>query len=184
MSTTREGAIADICEANGADLSRVLDIVLAVQKKFGCVDSSAIDQIAETVSVPRVEVESVVSFYSFLSTEQKGHVTIRLCNDIIDEMKGSAAVAEGLEEELGIRFGETTSDGKFTLEYTSCIGMSDQAPAALVNDLVIPRLGPRIGPSGCEHPQGAGQSRQHREPSGQVVWRWEQLARPGARRGA
>jgi [NiFe] hydrogenase diaphorase moiety large subunit len=57
-------------------------------------------------------------------------------------MKGGDEVARSLEEELGIRFGETTPDGKFSLEYTSCIGMSDQAPAALVNDVVIPRLGP------------------------------------------
>jgi [NiFe] hydrogenase diaphorase moiety large subunit len=142
MSTTQEGAIAPICSASGNDRSRVLDIVLAVQKEFGCVDSAAIDQIAEALSVSRVEVESVVSFYSFLSTEKKGQVTIRLCNDIIDEMKGADEVAQALEEELGIKFGETTADGRITLEYTSCIGMSDQAPAALVNDLVIPRLGP------------------------------------------
>ena len=142
MSTTQEGASAAICSASGNDRSRVLDIVLAVQKEFGCVNAAAIDQIAEALSVSRLEVESVVSFYSFLSTEKKGQITIRLCNDIIDEMKGAGEVAQGLEEELGIEFGQTTADGRFTLEYTSCIGMSDQAPAALVNDLVIPRLGP------------------------------------------
>ncbi len=48
----------------------------------------------------------------------------------------------GLEEELGIRFGETTADGLFSLEHASCIGMSDQAPAAMFNDVVVPSLGP------------------------------------------
>ena len=65
---------------------------------------------------------------------------IRLCNDVIDEMMGAKEVAAGLEEELGIRFGETTPDGRFSLEWTSCIGMSDQAPAALVNDVVVTEL--------------------------------------------
>lgn len=142
MSTTREETIARFCEASGNDRTRLLDILLAVQKEFGCVDGASVDQVAGVVSVPRVDVEGVVTFYAFLSSEPKGQVTIRLCNDIIDEMKGAREVAAGLEEELGIRFGETTPDGRFTLEYASCIGMSDQAPAALVNDLVIPRLGP------------------------------------------
>jgi [NiFe] hydrogenase diaphorase moiety large subunit len=142
MSSTRERAIVAICEANDNDRSRLLDILLSVQKQFRCVDSAAVDQISKAVSIPRVEVEGVVSFYSFLSSEPTGKVTIRLCNDIIDQMKGAGEVAKGLEEELGIKFGETTPDGKFSLEYASCIGMSDQAPAALVNDLVIPRLGP------------------------------------------
>jgi len=141
MSATLEGAITGICEDHGNDRSRMMDIVLAVQKEFGCVDSRAIDLIAEKVSVPRVEVESVVSFYAFLSGKPKGQVVIRLCNDIIDEMKGAREVAEALEEELGIRFGETTPDGRISLEYASCIGMSDQAPAALVNDLVVPQIG-------------------------------------------
>jgi [NiFe] hydrogenase diaphorase moiety large subunit len=84
----------------------------------------------------------VVSFYSFLRSEPRGRVVIRLCNDVPDMMVGAEKVAEGLEEELGIRFGETTPDGGFSLEWASCIGMSDQAPAALFNDVVVPNLGP------------------------------------------
>jgi [NiFe] hydrogenase diaphorase moiety large subunit len=49
-------------------------------------------------------------------------------------------IAAVLEHELGVPFGETTPDGRFTLEYTPCIGMCDQAPAALVNDVVVTRL--------------------------------------------
>jgi [NiFe] hydrogenase diaphorase moiety large subunit len=119
-----------------------LDIVREVQARWGCVDDEAIDEIAARIAVPRVEVESVVSFYAFLSKKSRGRVAIRLCNDVIDEMKGAGEIAASLEQELGIRFGETTADGRFSLEYVSCIGMSDQAPAALVNDLVVPRLGP------------------------------------------
>jgi len=142
MSTVRNGTVAAACRSFDNHPSRLLDIVLEVQDSFGHVDGQSIDQIAEAVAVPRVDVESVVSFYSFLDSEPKGQVVIRLCNDVPDMMAGAASVAESLETELGIRFGQTTSDGRFTLEWASCIGMSDQAPAALVNDLVVPHIAP------------------------------------------
>ena len=142
MSDTLETAIKEICQACGNDRSRMMDIVRAVQEKLGCVSSEALDLIAQEVGCHRVEVESVVSFYSFLSKRPKGKVVIRLCNDIIDEMKGSKRVAEALADELGIGMGETTPDGTITLEHTPCIGMCDQAPAMLVNDEVFTYLGP------------------------------------------
>jgi [NiFe] hydrogenase diaphorase moiety large subunit len=117
-----------------------MDIARAVQGKHGCVSSQALDLIAQAVGIPRVEVESLVSFYSFLSVKPKGNVVIRLCNDVIDEMFGAERVARAFTEELGIRFGETTPDGKISLEHTPCIGMCDQAPAALVNDVVVTHL--------------------------------------------
>lgn len=119
-----------------------MDIVAEVQNKLGCVCDDAMDEIAKCLSIPRVDVESIVSFYSFFSREKKGKFTIRLCNDIVDMLQGAGEVAVALEEELGVRFGETTSDGLFTLEWTPCIGMSDQAPAALVNEVVLTRLSP------------------------------------------
>ncbi len=142
MSTQCLDPKPSICEAHGNDRHRLLDIATEYQRTRGCVDADAMDEIAAALSIPRVDVESLVSFYSFLSGEKKGRVVIRLCDDVIDEMKGAGEVAESLEKELGIRFGETTPDGKFSLEYASCIGMSDQAPAALVNGLVVTQLGP------------------------------------------
>jgi len=142
MSDTLETAVKEICQACGNDRSRMMDIVRGVQEKLGCVSSEALDLIAQAAGCHRVEVESVVSFYSFLSKQPKGKVVIRLCNDIIDEMKGSKRVAEALTDELGIGLGETTPDGTITLEHTPCIGMCDQAPAMLVNDEVFTYLGP------------------------------------------
>jgi len=142
MSTTQEGTVARICESFGNDGSRMMDIVLEVQDRFGCVDGAAMELIAARTDTARVDVESVVTFYAFTTTQPTGRVVIRLCNDVPDLLMGVEKVAEGLEAELGIRMGETTADGRFTLAWTSCIGMSDQAPAALFNDLVVPHLGP------------------------------------------
>jgi len=140
MSETVEMAVRRICEAYGRDRTRMMDIVRDVQSRFGGVSGAAMDAIAREVSTHRVEVESVVSFYAFFSERTKGKIVIRVCNDVIDQMNGMDRVARAFSEELGIGFGETTADGKFTLEYTPCIGMSDQAPAALVNDVVVTNL--------------------------------------------
>jgi len=140
MSQTPEQAVGTICKEHDNDRGRMLDIVRAVQERFGCVCGPAMEQIAAATGAHRVEVESMVSFYAFLSTKPKGKIVIRLCNDIIDEMADVGHVAPVFEEELGIRMGQTTPDGQITLEWTPCIGMSDQAPAALVNDVPVTYL--------------------------------------------
>ena len=140
MSDNLAATVRTICQNCGRDRARMMDIVRAVQAKFGCVSSAATDLIARETNTHRVEVESVVSFYGFLSARPKGQVVIRLCNDVIDQLAGLERVARAFAEELGIEFGETTPDGKITLEYTPCIGMCDQAPAALVNDVVVTEL--------------------------------------------
>jgi [NiFe] hydrogenase diaphorase moiety large subunit len=114
--------------------------------------------IAREVGVPRVEVESLVSFYSFLSTEPSGEVVIRLSDDVVDRMFGYERIAKAFEEALGVRVGDTTPDGRFTLARTACIGMCDQAPAALVEDVVVPDL------STDRVRQIVGELREHGDP--------------------
>jgi len=142
MSTCTDGVVAAACAAHDRDRARLLDILLALHRQLGHLDRSTLGAIAAELSLPRADVEGVASFYSFLSPEPRGRVVIRLSNDVPDVMQGAERVAESLEEELGIRFGETTPDGQFSLEWTSCIGLSDQAPAALFNQVPVPNLGP------------------------------------------
>jgi len=129
-----------ICEKFGNDKGRLMDILLNVQAEVGCIASGALDDIAKSLSISRVEVESAATFYAFFSREQRGRFVIRLCNDIIDQIKGMDRIAAAFRTELGIDFGQTTSDGLFSLEYTPCIGMCDQAPALLVNHKVVTRV--------------------------------------------
>jgi [NiFe] hydrogenase diaphorase moiety large subunit len=117
-----------------------MDIVRELHDEVGYMDDEAVETVAERLAIHRVEVESMMSFYSFFSRRSRGKVVIRLCDDIIDRMNGADLVAEAFRKELGIEFGQTTSDGKISLEYTPCIGMSDQAPAALVNEEVVTYL--------------------------------------------
>jgi [NiFe] hydrogenase diaphorase moiety large subunit len=137
--------VEEICRKFGNDRRRMMDIVIAVQRRYGGVTTESMEVIARAVDTQRVEVESVVTFYAFLSVKPQGRVVIRLCNDIVDWMKGYEAVADAMAKELGVTVGETTSDGAITLTHTPCIGMSDQAPAALVNDIVVTQLTPERG---------------------------------------
>ncbi|MDQ7086411.1 MAG: NAD(P)H-dependent oxidoreductase subunit E [Acidobacteriota bacterium] len=132
--------VATVCERFGNDSGRLLDVLRAVHAERGHVDDATAREIARRLSVPFVDVRGVISFYAFFSSAPRGRTVIRLCNDVIDRLRGAERVGRAFEEELGIRFGETTADGAFSLEWTPCIGMSDQAPAALVGDVVLTRL--------------------------------------------
>jgi [NiFe] hydrogenase diaphorase moiety large subunit len=132
--------IEAICRSHGNDGSRLLDIARDVQAHYGCVSSRSMEEIAACLNVRRVEVESLVTFYAFLSAEPKGKIVIRVCDDVVDRLFGAHQVLEAFADELGVAVGETTADGRFTLEKTACTGMSDQAPAALVNDVPVTEL--------------------------------------------
>jgi [NiFe] hydrogenase diaphorase moiety large subunit len=132
----------EICAAHGDDRHQMLDILLAVQAARRSISPAAMETIAVATGLTRIAVEGVASFYSFLSLHPKGRVTIRLCDDIVDRFAGLDAVVAAFEEGLGIRVGETSADGALSLEFTPCIGMCDQAPAAMIDDLVATRLTP------------------------------------------
>ncbi|MES0881136.1 NAD(P)H-dependent oxidoreductase subunit E [Roseibium sp. SCP14] len=149
--------ISRICGAFGNDKHRMLDILREVQDRFRCISASSMDLIAAETDLTRIEVEGVASFYSFLSLTPKGQITVRLCDDIVDRYAGLEAVTSAFEEALGVAVGETSPDGRFSLEYTPCIGMCDQAPAAMINDVVLTRLTPETAKA-CAEALKAGQT--------------------------
>jgi [NiFe] hydrogenase diaphorase moiety large subunit len=133
--------------AVGGDRSRLLDVVERVQQRFGYLSNDAVAAIASGLGIHAVEVEDMVSFYSFLDREKRGHFRIRLSRTPISFMKGAQAIADAFEQALGLSIGDTSPDGMFTLEWTSDIGMADQEPAALINRLVLTALTPEDVPA-------------------------------------
>jgi NADH:ubiquinone oxidoreductase subunit E len=127
----------------GTDRTALMPILQAVQRKYGFVRDFAMQKIADALDIHPVEVHGVVSFYSFLSQKPQGRFVIRLCQTISCDMAGKDRVAAQLENELGIKFGETTTDGTFTLEWANCIGLCDQGPALLVNDILWTKVTPQ-----------------------------------------
>jgi [NiFe] hydrogenase diaphorase moiety large subunit len=133
-----------LAEKYGGGREALMPVLQEVQRKYSYISSYAMQVIADTLGIHPVEVYSVVSFYSFLHHEKQGKFVIRLCDTISCDMAGKDRVARQLEAELGIRFGETTENGRFTLEWAPCMGMCDQGPAMLVNDDMYTQVTPRM----------------------------------------
>lgn len=127
----------------GNNRSALIPVLQEVQLKHGHVSEYVMQILADTLHIHPVEVYGVASFYSFIGHRKKGRFIIRLCRTISCEMEGKERVARQLENDLGIRFGETTPDGKFTLEWANCLGMCDQGPALLVNERIYTRVTPQ-----------------------------------------
>ena len=146
MRYQNAAAVESIIAEFAADRSRLLDIAEAVQLRFGYISDDAVQTIATGLGIHPVEVEDMVSFYSFLDREPRGRFRIRLSKTSISFMRGAKEVARAFEAALGLSLGETSPDGMFTLEWTNDIGMADQEPAALVNRRVLTALTPADAP--------------------------------------
>ncbi len=134
--------ITALADQHGRQRSALIPILQEVQRRHLQVSDYAMQVVADLLDIHPVEVFSVVSFYSFLDERPKGRFIVRLCRTVSCDMAGKAAVARQLENDLGIGFGETTPDGRFTLEWANCIGMCDQGPALLVNERVHAKVTP------------------------------------------
>jgi len=138
----KKGILESILARRGKDPSGLIEILRDVQAAFGVVSPEAAARIADRLGLSRVDVEGVATFYHFFSSRPAGVYTVYLNTNIVAEMKGRAAVARAFEKAAGCRFGETTPDGRIGLRATSCIGMNDQEPSALINGVVFTRLTP------------------------------------------
>ena len=142
MSRSTGEVVAAGLKEFGSGREAMIQLLTLVNRELGWVPPEAMKEIAGALGVSTAEVYSVVSFYSFLSAEPRGRNIVRVCSTISCAMKGQREVLKALRDQLGIEVGETTADGRVTLETTACIGLCDQAPAMLVNDTPHTRLTP------------------------------------------
>ncbi len=134
--------LVGLADRFGRSRSALLPILQEVQRRHYHISQFAMQVVADLLDIHPVEVQSVVSFYSFLDETPQGQYVIRLCRTITCEMAGKDHVARQLENDLGVRFGQTTPDGKFSLGWANCLGMCDQGPAMLVNEDVYTSVTP------------------------------------------
>ena len=122
------------------DPSNLLQRLIGLQQAFRHIPSDAIDHLAESLGLSRAFILGVIQFYSFLHSSPRGEYDILFSDNITDQMQGSRLLAQRLVSKLGVDIGRTRDDRRVTLDYTSCTGMGDQGPAALVNGHPITRL--------------------------------------------
>ena len=124
--------------------SNLIQILNDVQESYGYIPKTAQLAISEYLGLPMAEIYGVITFYSRFTLKPKGKYHIAVCLGTACYVKGSEKVLDRLKEKLGIDVGETTPDGKFSIEATRCIGACGLAPVFTVNDEVYGNATPEL----------------------------------------
>ena len=132
--------VHDIVQRHGGLPTRLLQILRDVQDCLTWLSPEALERVAQELDISPVKVHSVAEFYSFLYTAPRGSYDILFSDNITDRMLGNRELLHYLCDRLGVGIGETRADGVVTVGTTSCTGMCDQGPAALVNGYALTRL--------------------------------------------
>lgn len=128
--------LSEILNKYVQDKSNLIQILNEVQDYYGYVPEKAQVAISNYLNMPMAEIYGVVTFYSRFTLKPKGKYHIAVCLGTACFVKGSENVLERAKERLGIDVGETTADGKFSLEATRCVGACGLAPVFTVNEEV------------------------------------------------
>ncbi len=115
-------------------------ILSQVQKEYGYIPFEVQEIISEKLGIPVSEIYGVVTFYSFFSLKPKGKFVIGVCLGTACYVKGAQQICDKFSELLGIKPGETTEDGLFTIDALRCIGACGIAPAVSINGKVYPKM--------------------------------------------
>lgn len=121
----------------------LIPVLHEIQDNFGYLPQDVLMLVSEGLEVPMTEIYGVASFYSYFSLEPKGEHVIRVCMGTACYVKGAQNLIDELSKELKIEVGNTTGDGKFTLESTRCLGACGLAPVLMIDEKVYGRLVPK-----------------------------------------
>ena len=118
----------------GFDSSLVLPCLRRIQEDRGYVAEEDIAGLVDYLKVPRIQVEEVLSYYTMLRRKPVGRFHLQACRNIACSMRGAEGVIAHLSRKLGVKPGETTPDGAFTLTEVECLGSCGTAPVVMVNE--------------------------------------------------
>jgi NADH-quinone oxidoreductase E subunit len=120
----------------------LLPALHAVQHEYNWIPAQALEELGEFLSLTPAEVLDTASFYEEYWLRPKGKYLLQVCRSLACEVCGSNAIAEHLEQKLGIEPEQTTPDGKFTLVELECLGACGEAPVMLCNEVLYTSLTP------------------------------------------
>lgn len=117
----------------GRGRDALLPVLWDVQTAYGYIGPEAVRAISHTLRVPESDIYGVIGFYSLFHDQPTGEYIIRICADPMCALAGADQVMESLCARLGIHHGATTGDGRYTALHTTCLGLCEHAPAALIS---------------------------------------------------
>jgi NADH:ubiquinone oxidoreductase subunit E len=137
-----ESIIKEAVKKYGKDREALVSVLREIVKQKKYLSEDVLVSVAREFNLSTAQVYGTASFYSFLPTTPCGENVIRVCKTVVCDMAGKKELVSAIEKKLGVKMGGTTSDGKFTLLETNCLGQCDNGPAMLINDRVYTKLTP------------------------------------------
>jgi NADH-quinone oxidoreductase subunit E len=126
----------------GFESSLVLPCVRRIQEDRGYVADTDIVELAQYLGIPQIQIEEVLSFYTMFRRKPIGRWHLQFCHNVSCSMNGAESILARVERRLGIKPGETTPDGRFTLSHAECLGSCGTAPMMMVNQAYHENLTP------------------------------------------
>ncbi|MCB5246228.1 MAG: NAD(P)H-dependent oxidoreductase subunit E [Candidatus Cloacimonadaceae bacterium] len=121
----------------------LIEVLRQAQDIFGYLPIEVQEFIAQEMNIPTSKIYGIITFYNFFTMKPRGKYTINLCMGTACYVKGAPRLAQMMEEELGVKVGETTPDGKFTLSAVRCVGACSLAPVFVIGEDTYGRVDTR-----------------------------------------
>lgn len=132
--------IRQVCEEFNFNEIELVTILHRIQKKLGFLPELVQEEVSANMNIPLSKIYGVVTFYSFFTMEPTGTYPISICTGTACYVRGADNILEKFEDELGIKSGETTEDGLFSINTLRCVGTCGLAPVAKVGDKIYGHL--------------------------------------------
>jgi len=126
--------VSEIIHCYGADRTNALAILQDIQREYNYLPRAALEMVAEQIGISPGEIYRLATFFTSFSLQPKGEYMCKVCLGTACHVRGGPRILEALERELGIKAGETTSDGKFSLDAVRCLGACALGPVVVVNE--------------------------------------------------
>ena len=136
--------LESLCDKYKPIKDNLIQMLNEVQEYYGYIPMNAQKTLSDFLNVPMAEIYGVITFYSRFTLKPKGKYNVAVCLGTACFVKGSEKLLDTAKETLKIKEGETTEDGKFSLEATRCIGACGLAPVFTVNDEVYGKATPDL----------------------------------------
>jgi len=144
LTEAEKSEIRELLRRNHDPRSAGVEALKIVQARRGWVSDEAIRDLAALLDMSPDELDSAATFYSLVFRRPVGKHVIKVCDSLVCWFLGSSSLLEHLERKLGIKAGETTADGRFTLLPICCLGDCDHAPVMMVDDRQVRNLTPEV----------------------------------------
>lgn len=134
--------LREVCQSFDNKAGELINVLHKAQSIFGYLPAEVQEVIAEELNVPLAKVYGVVTFYSFFTMIPRGQYPISICTGTACYVRGAEKVLEEFKKALKIQVGETSADGKFSLNCLRCVGACGLAPVVLIGEKTYGRVAP------------------------------------------